>query len=405
MVTLTIDVNNIINENNLKLLKDRVKPVPKTASQLALILSIPTKQLAALQNSPIGKKRVEYINTPGFVEGVKGYAYVTYDRKKRVCEIIGRHNIGWNAITDELLGVFPSKAIVWVGVSMSSKRFSKEIKDVVKAHFSHPHISQVSPSGKEYPSFALCMVKLNGDISTHDATDEVLDVLSDFAEEKGTCKSTFKIEDKSIKYMKQLHKLGSTLNSNGTITQKEVAGSLWCTRTDKHGVQILEIDQDSLIFGQEEGVVIVPGLYNFHSHPRTAYDTHKVKVGWPSAQDYVGFLLAHLEDETILHLVVSIEGIYVLSINRYWLLNKNRLRKNMRTFILENYNLCGRKGTPYQYVRIINQTKYKDESPLFLVMYVPWKNARDTITINYKKSEQNCFVDEKTMKYYDRLYK
>jgi len=77
----------------------------------------------------------------------------------------------------------------------------------------------------------------------------------------------------------------------------------------------------------------------------------------------------------------------------------------MRTFILENYNLCGRKGTPYQYVRIINQTKYKDESPLFLVMYVPWKNARDTITINYKKSEQNCFVDEKTMKYYDRLYK
>ena len=71
--------------------------------------------------------------------------------------------------------------------------------------------------------------------------------------------------------------------------------------------------------------ILPPGMYNFHSHPREAYETANVKFGWPSAQDYVGFLMAFLEDGTVMHLVTTIEGMYIMSMSEYCLENKGNL--------------------------------------------------------------------------------
>jgi hypothetical protein len=247
------------------------------------------------------------------------------------------------------------------------------------------------------------MIKLNGDINIYDIIDDAEYVCMTFSNKRGTCQTKFKLTSDSIKYMKQLHKLGSTMNSDGSITQKEMAGNLRMSGTDTNGVQILDIDHSSLITGHEEGVKIAPGLYNFHSHPRTAYDTHNVKVGWPSAQDYVGFLIAYIEDDTILHFVTSIEGLYVISMNRHWLLNKHLVSSELSTFIINRYSFCGTKGTPYQYVRNINKIMYEDH-PLFAVKYIPWKQAGMDITIDYKKDGENCFTSDNTIDFYDKLY-
>ena len=325
MVTITIDVNNIIQENRLSLLKTKIKPMPKIKSNLALILSIPESHMKALYDIPVGIKRVQYINTKDFTQSIMGYAYVMYDKKKQICEVLSRQNLEWETVTNELMGVFPHDTIVWFGVDINCKQLSTEIEKANKAGFSQPHISNKSPSGKEFPNSALCMIKLNGDINIYDIIDDAEYVCMTFSNKQETCQTKFKLTSDSIKYMKQLHKLGSTMNSDGSITQKEMAGNLRMSGTDTNGVQLLEIDHSSLITGHEEGVKIAPGLYNFHSHPRTAYDTHNVKVGWPSAQDYVGFLIAYIEDDTILHFVTSIEGLYVISMNRHWLLNSQPL--------------------------------------------------------------------------------
>ena len=101
----------------------------------------------------------------------------------------------------------------------------------------------------------------------------------------------------------------------------------------KNNINVLDINQDKMIEGEEQGVPIVEALYNFHSHPKEAYITNKVNKAWPSAQDYIGFLLAVLEDNTILHIVVSIEGIYIISLSKYYAGNKDKLSPDVSSFI------------------------------------------------------------------------
>ena len=90
MVTITIDFNNIVLTNDLGFLKDRVKPFPKTSLKLGLALMVPLEMVVTLQETPKGKARVAYINTPEFVASITGYAFVSYDPKKEVCEILKR---------------------------------------------------------------------------------------------------------------------------------------------------------------------------------------------------------------------------------------------------------------------------------------------------------------------------
>ena len=87
MVTITIDFNNIVLPNDMNLLEDRVKPSPKTSLKLGLTLMVTSEMVVTLQRMPKGKARVAYINTPEFVASITGYAYISYDPKKEVCEI------------------------------------------------------------------------------------------------------------------------------------------------------------------------------------------------------------------------------------------------------------------------------------------------------------------------------
>ena len=66
---------------------------------------------------------------------------------------------------------------------------------------------------------------------------------------------------------------------------------------------------NSLISGIEEEVDAVLNRYNFHTHPREAYIRNNVVKGWPSAQDYLGFI--DLDGNTIFHSVITLEGVYI----------------------------------------------------------------------------------------------
>ena len=405
MVIITIDFNNIVIPNNLDLLKNRVMPFPKTSLKLALILMVTLENLETLQRTPKGNDRVTYINTPEFVGSITGYAYVTYDPEKKVCEVIKTVGVSMKNISIEIMGVFPTNSLLWSGISVDDPKLRNKTREMILAGFGDPHVSKKSPSGTPFQSCGLCMVKHNNNqLGVSTTKGDVEYVLTEFEERSGVCQMQACLTSEAIEYLRDLQKIGMSLNSDGSITQKEMAGNFKCENINNDFIHYLSIDYDSLIIGDEMGVDIAPGMYNFHSHPREAYETANVKFGWPSAQDYVGFLMAFLEDGTVMHLVTTIEGMYIMSMSEYCLENKGNLPIELATFILENYDLCAvTNKTPLQYTQEINNVLYRGHH-LFTLQYLSWTRATSKFTLSYKANDSNCFTSDETLELYEHLY-
>ena len=208
-----------------------------------------------------------------------------------------------------------------------------------------------------------------------------------------------KLSKKAIKYLKSVSKIGSTINANGVITQKEIAGRLIIGKVRKDLVYELDVDHTSIMYGEEEQVDLISGLYNFHSHPQEAYDRHNQTIGWPSAQDYVVFFESSLIYDTLIHIVASVEGFYVLSLSKFWFNNKNvsDIQKQVKKFIIDNYNKCSQKDNTIDwYISTINGITYEGFQ-LFQVQYVSWNDADTIFTFSYKKNGVNCIARQSTL--------
>ena len=185
----------------------------------------------------------------------------------------------------------------------------------------------------------------------------------------------------------------------------EQASSMSAIKERTSDIYTIEINHDDMIKGDEVGVDIVPGLYNFHTHPRNAYEIYDVKLGWPSGQDYIGFLLAFVEDDTIFHTVATLEGIYIISIHQDWFLNK-KFTKKIGDFVSKNYTFSYNEGdTIGGYLNKINGIKYNDSDRIFIVKFFPWKETHRVFTISYAKIYDKCFTCEKEKKKYEKKMK
>lgn len=403
MELLTIDVNNIIIPNDLSSLKELIQPIPETLHKLGLYLQVPKRIIDIINGIAKGSKRVMYLNKVDFTSSITGYAYVSYNSKKNICEIVRISGITLKQVMKHTVGVFPNDSLVWTGIPIEGDIEAKS-RELCSVGFKDPHISKNTPSGKIFPSYILCMLKRNDNKDQQSSSiGEIRYVISEFEKKTGACEMQIALTPDAIRYLRDLQQIGVTMNKDGTMSQKEIAGNLVCNSVDSDLVHNLGIDYNSMIIGSEMGVPIAPGLYNFHSHHRQAYSRAKVKYGWPSAQDYVGFLMAFLEDNTILHLVTSIEGLYLLTMSEYSIENKEKLSKDIIPFIIENYNLCGSTKTPVEYTRYINNV-VNEGNHLFVVQYIPWNNAHHTIYVSYKSRESNCFTRDNINTEYEALY-
>ena len=200
-----------------------------------------------------------------------------------------------------------------------------------------------------------------------------------------------------------LKKLCEEPEKNGEHNEK--ASSMRAIKEGETNIYTIEINHDDMIRGDEVGVDIVPGLYNFHTHPRNAYKIYNVKLGWPSGQDYIGFLLAFVEDDTIFHIVATLEGIYIISIHKDWFLNK-KFTEKIGDFINKNYTFSYKEGDTIDgYLNKINGIKYNDSDRIFIVKFFPWKKADNVFTISYAKVYDKCFTCEKEKEKYKKQMK
>ena len=247
--------------------------------------------------------------------------------------------------------------------------------------------------------YMLCLEKVDmkssafSGVKTSAASSKmVYDAVEDWSNTKeSNCETKYALSNSSIEQLKTLSFIEPTKNKDSSMTQKEHAGAMYVSGKNED-VNVLDINQNKWIEGKEQGVPIVEALYNFHSHPEEAYITNKVDKAWPSAQDYIGFLLAVLEDNTILHIVVSIEGIYIISLSKYYAGNKNKLSPDVASFINSNFNYCGKLDNSISwFIKNINRVKYKGH-PLFITEFIPWEKATKAFTIYHCKTNGKCLV-------------
>ncbi len=388
----------------MALLNAKIMPFPESNHTTGVILSLTKAEFDSLENIPLGESRVKYMNTSRFVESIRGYAYIIYDKHKKVCEITGINGSILPQIMDSLLTYIPNDVTLWVGIDTTDSMLNILIKEYCRAGFHDPHICKSSPLGYQFKDYGLCLIKENNTYPSNSIND-VKCVMKEFSNViKSHCTLKARLSTDTINFLSKLCKSGSTLNKDGNITQKELAGKLVVDNTDNKGTQILKVDKKSIITGDEEGVNVVKGLYNFHSHPYEAYKRHKVELAWPSCQDYIGFLLSSSLYDTILHLVICIEGFYVISLTDYWINKKDDVSSEIEKFILENYDQCYKTGeTPQGYVKKMNRISYNG-FPIFKVQFIKWSKSNDTFSVCYRKKGVNCFTSEKTLDKYNELY-
>jgi hypothetical protein len=406
MVSLLIDFDKIIKPNKLDLLESRISKPPETKFMIGLVLVINQKQYDSLQSLPRGHERVKYINSYEFVNSISGNSYIIYDEKRKICEIMKAEGSLLLKVIENTLFNIPNDVTLCVRIDLDSISRNKLIKEYTDAGFKDPYISKTSPIGFNFQNFGLCLFRENN-IVNNEAKNDVKYILNQLPDKKNSlCSLKARLSDDAIKYLQQISRMGSTLNRNGIITQKEVAGRIVTGKITDDLTYHLEIDKSSIVYGEEEGVKIIGGLYNFHSHPAEAYDRNSVKFAWPSAQDYLGFMSSSVEYNTILHIVATLEGFYVISLHPESH-EKKEMNKEMVSFILKKYELGYMKGksqTPESYIKYVNNIKYEGY-PIFLVQYINWSNPKSFFVVPYYRTGVNCFARQSTTDHINRLLK
>lgn len=400
------DYTNIIDVNNLSLLKTHIiisENIKNIRNALILLfLIIPNEQYKKLETLPLGVNRINYINSESFVNDIQYSTFLVYNQKKSVCEIYHGKTHKYDYIHDIMdmiikttMSNLPNDVILLIKLS---KNYYRNIDMYINLGFENPYFFENN----------IYMTRENNmvDISNDKKSMIKFMLKSLVNDSKKYCSIKCKITDKTLMYLENISKIGSTINSSGDISQKEIAGKFYISKYDNELVN-LDIDKNSIIHGIEEGVKIVDGIYNFHSHPKSAYDKYKVHLGWPSSQDYVGFLSSILLYDTILHIVSSIEGLYVISASDYILKNEinEKIIVDINKFILKNYNvLCKNGDTIEYYINKINNIKYQGMF-LFKVQFFSWSSKTRIFQINFAKKDRNCFFNNSVKKAYIKTIK
>lgn len=386
MLGLLVD-RKVLVDHKLNKLLDISGPAPKTKDDVGIIFIIPTKQYNDLVKLKNGDEKLSYIQSTSFIHSIQGSYFVIYNKRKKICEI--REHIEnpkhLNSILKSITTYMPDDIIVWAGVIPIEKS-----NHYIKAGFDNPHIVDHSPLKHNFNRSGVAFSRENKDKKVYETS--VRNKLLHASTQTGSlCNIYASFTPKTVAYLKKI---------NNSAFGKELAGSLSVSNVRKDGKDLvfeLSPDPHNVKIGQDEEVDAVWSRYNFHTHPKKAYENHGVTRGWPSAQDYVGFL--QLKNHTIFHTVVTLEGIYVISLSPEW---SGDIQKVDKKYILKHYNIDHKDQIPYnKYVDIINSKRYKG-TQLFVVRYFPWDKATGKFPVYYAKTGNKCLVTEDVFKIYKK---
>lgn len=221
-----------------------------------------------------------------------------------------------------------------------------------------------------------------------------------------SCYFHVRISKKSKNILKEMVNTGGIkINKNGKLSQKEISGCFYIRdadckeRTDCKEVPTFKfsLDETLIKYNKDEDAEIAPCKYNFHTHPFSAYINNDAKYAWPSCSDYKAFILSFYKYQTFFHILASLEGIYIISINESWINSKILLNNDTIKYIEGNYDLIKERNiyTPLEYIKLVNNYSYKGKNAIFQVFYLSYEKNRknnEKLKIFFYKKNGQCII-------------
>ena len=295
-----------------------------------------------------------------------------------------------------------------LNISKCDKRYIKLLLDTVYKTF-EDNITIIASINPELTSFGfnnpkicnnnqnnsdsdVCVSKSNKFISKAEIKPNSIKIDLAFLNKQRTlkhCQILLEIEQESREFLKHLTTAGVTKTNDGKRSQKEIFGSFKISN-EKHNnnnkiIYSLSVDKSSLVSGKEEEIEAFGSLYNFHTHPKEAYDRHKVKYGVPSVSDYCAVYQLSKQG-TIIHFVATLEGLYGISLNpTHDILKRNA--SDVLKYIEKHFGYS--RNNLEKYLTHINKLD------LFKVELIPYnKTVQIQAVFNKHGSFNNCVIRE-----------
>lgn len=396
MTGLLFDARKLQEHNITKLLA-RTGKLPKTPDRLGIVFILSSSIVNELTNMSNPKQKISFINSNRFISDIKDIYFVFYNQRKKLIEFRGYTDY-LDDILHAVIVYAPRDVTIWTGLIPS-----RDSELYLEKGFNSPYITDKSPLGYKFPQQGLAFYKKNIPLDKVDlvSSKNILEYIE--SQRPGEqCVVYAKFTPDAISYLHRLNKPAVTIK-NKKIHEKELSGALQVSKVSNvNGKIVFELsgNPETVQSGVEEEVDAVWSRYNFHTHPKKAYVNHGVKNGWPSSQDYLGFI--QLKNHTIFHTVVTLEGIYVISFNSEW---NGKINKIDHKYVLKHYDVDHKENLTYeQYVDLINNKKYKGGNPLFVVKYIPWDgNTSEIFPVFYFKTGNNCLATDDSFDYHKKF--
>ncbi len=206
---------------------------------------------------------------------------------------------------------------------------------------------------------------------------------------KTGCEHAIVLEPRTRDILKSLSKDVFFMDSKGTKkVGKEFFGRLHINPTDD-GHLMLIYDESKVVTGSKDGIDGFEDKATYHTHPYPTYLEFDAKYAWPSVTDYKSIADTIVHGIGVFHIVVTVEGIYVVSLNDEWYDKLDTLKKMVdhsdkkyeiyiRNLDVEYPYLKQNKKTvtphiksPYDFCKHANKVKL-DKYPVLHTQYIPW---------------------------------
>lgn len=327
---------------------------------------------------------------------------------------------------------------LWLGIRLDNIQFSKLAYLYTTKGFNDPLISSKDMNGNELPFKIVQLTKKLYSYVTNE--DEVfinyaktMDLYYQAKKsfEKNNlyaCKLRFKFDKSAILNLRLFPYFGDKgiTNVYQENLQREYSGvfHIFNAAIENESV-IYKLSLETLaenkgikyISGQQENVLLPEGDRTFHTHPIINYIKYQVLIGTPSGGDFIAFYKNfHKYKNTQFHAVITIEGIYFISLSQNSLLtatdltpqtDESFLQKMIQNYeypYTERYFNWKIEGdfdesvipAAIQKYLLWFQKQNKNYQDLFDLQFIPWKKLqKDTILeVYYPKLNGYCYCED-----------
>ena len=375
--------------------------------------------------------------------------------------------------SDNLLGQKKClNTIIWLCVDLDNVNFTNVVHLYTKFGFSNPFVNFIDPFGFDWststPNGFLSLSRVNNflipsKIDRNAGLSRVIYTLKQYLnnqevagipvslrslisktsnEFRGACTMYLFFNREYADILRKLPYSSVSLNSDGTLTQKEIAGRLILTNPqqdkDKDNIKWeIIFDTKTLLFGREGDIYPDIGQYSFHTHPNEFYNKPHfvpsldrealVTVCYPSEKDYAGILFKVVNEDLSFHTVVTREGIYIIYLKLYWLLRLSEFKEAYAdtvkglgnpTIATATFKIMSKYwGIQFtdmtiaesckHYAKLISQQAVflPDPEPVFGCEFFTWEEilAGQVFEVTYARLNDQCFPTSSSLKNFNRI--